>query len=129
MKYSLDVPGLIAASAYLGNLEPQASSDKTMSVFATTIDSKTKYGVSYGTCLITYEDDSGNQMQESVDLKIEIVEPVKVTDEEKKKEEEKAEEQETLSQWWISLLFGIAIIAMLTAIIIVAKFSRMMKMR
>lgn len=129
VKYSLDVPGLIAASAYLGNLEPQASSDKTMSVFATTIDSKTKYGVSYGTCLITYEDDSGNQMQESVDLKIEIVEPVKVTDEEKKKEEEKAEEQETLSQWWISLLFGIAIIAMLTAIIIVAKFSRMMKMR
>lgn len=129
VKYSVNIPGLIAASAYLGNLEPQKSADKTMSVFATTIDSKTKYGVSYGTCLITYEDDSGNQMQESVDLKIEILEPVKVTDEEKKKEEEKAEEQETLSQWWISLLFGIAIIAVLTSIIIVSKFSRMMKMR
>ncbi|HWP22273.1 MAG TPA: CARDB domain-containing protein [Candidatus Cryosericum sp.] len=129
VKCTLEVPGLIAASAYLGNLEPQQSSDKTMSVFATTIDSITKYGTSYGACVFTYEDAEGEQYQESVDVKIEILEPVKQTDEEKKKAEEEAKEQKALSQWWISLLFGLAIIAILTAVIIIAKFSRMMKMR
>ena len=54
---------------------------------------------------------------------------MKITDEEQEKLEEEAKEQETLSQWWVSLLFGIAIIAVLVAVIIVGKFSRMMKMR
>lgn len=129
VKCSLEVPGLIAASAYLGNLEPQKSSDKTMSVFATTIDSSTKYGTTYGACVFTYEDATGKQYQESVEVKIEILEPVKETDEEKVKAEEEAKEQKALSQWWISLLFGLAIIAVLTSIIIIARFSRMMKMR
>jgi hypothetical protein len=129
VKCTLEVPGLIAASAYLGNLEPQKSSDKTMSVFATTIDSNTKYGTTYGACVFTYEDAKGEQYQESVEVKIEILEPVKETDEEKEKAEEEAKEQKALSQWWISLLFGLAIIAVLTSIIIIARFSRMMKMR
>lgn len=129
VKCTLEVPGLIAASAYLGNLEPQKSSDKTMSVFATTIDSSTKYGTTYGACVFTYEDAKGEQYQESVEVKIEILEPVKVTDEEKVKAEEEAKEQKALSQWWISLLFGLAIIAVLTSIIIIARFSRMMKMK
>lgn len=129
VKCALEVPGLIAASAYLGNLEPQKSSDKTISVFATTIDNSTKYGTSYGACVFTYEDASGEQYQESVEVKIEILKPVKETDEEKEKTEEEAQEQKSLSQWWISLLFGLAIIAILTAIIIIAKFSRMMKMK
>ena len=129
VKCTLEVPGLIAASAYLGNLEPQKSSDKTMSIFATTIDSSTKYGTTYGACVFTYEDAKGEQFQESVEVKIEILEPVKETDEEKKKAEEEAKEQKALSQWWISLLFGLAIIAVLTSIIIIARFSRMMKMR
>ncbi len=129
VKCTLDVPGLIAASAYLGNLEPEQSSDKTMSIFATTIDSTTKYGTTYGSCEFTYEDADGEQFQENVELKIEILEPVKETDEEKEKAEKEAEEQKTLSQWWVSLLFGLAIIAILTSIIIIGKFSRMMKMR
>ncbi|MEA4913712.1 MAG: CARDB domain-containing protein [Christensenella sp.] len=129
VKCSLEVPGLIAASAYLGNLEPQKSSDKTMSVFATTIGSSAKYGTTYGACVFTYEDAKGEQYQESVEVKIEILEPVKETDEEKEKAEEEAKEQKSLSQWWISLLFGLAIIAVLTSIIIIARFSRMMKMR
>ena len=129
VKCTLEVQGLIAASAYLGNLEPQKSSDKTMSVFATTIDSSTKYGTAYGACVFTYEDATGEQFQESIEVKIEILEPVKETDEEKEKAKEEAKEQKALSQWWISLLFGLAIIAVLTSIIIIARFSRMMKMR
>ena len=67
--------------------------------------------------------------KEVVELKIEILEPPKQTDEEKLKEQEKAEEQETLSQWWVSLFFGFAIIAVLVAMIIVYKFARLARMR
>ncbi len=129
VKCTLEVPGLISASAYLGNLEPQESADKTMSVFATTIDSTTKYGTTYGACVFTYEDASGEQYQERVDAKIEIMEPVKETDEEKEEAEEEAQQQKSLSQWWISLLFGLAIIAVLASILIIGRFSKMMKMR
>ena len=80
-------------------------------------------------CELTYEDATGRAYWESMDLSMEILEPVKITDEEQEKLEEEAKEQETLSQWWVSLLFGIAIIAVLVAVIIVGKFSRMMKMR
>lgn len=129
VKCSLEVPGLIAASAYLGNLAPEETAEKSMAVFVTTIDSTTRYGTSYGYCLFSYEDADGIEYADMRELTIDILEPVKLTDEEKKEAEEKAEEQATLSQWWVSLLLGLAIIAILVAVIIVGKFSRMMKMR
>lgn len=129
VKCALDVPGLIAASAFLGNLPPQQSADKIMSVFATTIDSTSRYGTTFGSAVISYEDAEGIVYEERIELKIEILEPPKQTDEEKQKEQEKAEEQETLSQWWVSLFFGFAIIAVLVATIIVYKFARLARMR
>ena len=100
-----------------------------MEVFATTLSGTEKYGQTYGTCELRYEDAMGQEYWESIDLTMNILEPVKITDVEQEKLEEEAKEQETLSQWWVSLLFGIAIIAVLVAVIIVGKFSRMMKMR
>lgn len=129
VKCALDVPGLIAASAFLGNLSPQQSADKMMLVFATTIDSTTRYGTTFGSAIISYEDAEGIVYEERTELKMEILEPPKQTDEEKQKEQEKAEEQETLSQWWVSLFFGFAIIAVLVATIIVYKFARLARMR
>ena len=38
-------------------------------------------------------------------------------------------EQQTLSQWWISLLVAIAIIVILVAIIVIARFSRLLRMK
>jgi len=63
VKCTLEVPGFIAASAYLGKLEPQQSSDKTMPVFAATINSSTKNGASYSACVCTNEGVNGEQFQ------------------------------------------------------------------
>ena len=54
---------------------------------------------------------------------------VDITDEQKAAEEAKKQEQQTLSQWWVSLLIGIAIIAIIVSVIIVTKFTRAMKMK
>lgn len=129
VRFTLHVDGLIAATAYLGNLAPEESADKMMEIFATTLSGTEKYGQTYGMCELRYEDAMGQEYWESIDLTMNLLEPVKITDVEKEKLEEEAKEQETLSQWWVSLLFGIAIIAVLVAVIIVGKFSRMMKLR
>lgn len=129
VRCSLNCDGLISSSAFLGNLAPQESADKVMTVFVTTLSGSQKYGESYGSIEISYEDVNGEKHFESQSVKMTITEPVKITDEEKEREKQKAEEQQTLSQWWISLLVAIAIIIILIAVILIARFARILKMK
>ena len=129
IRCSLDCDGLICSSAFLGNLAPQESSDKAITVFVTTLSGSQKYGETYGNIEITYEDVNGEKQTEYQSVKMTITEPVKITDEEKEREKQKVEEQQTLSQWWISLLVAIAVIIILIAVILIARFARMMRMK
>ncbi len=58
-----------------------------------------------------------------------IKEPVKQTDEEKERERQKVEEQNLLSQWWVSVLIGIAVICILIAVLVISRFARMLRMK
>ena len=129
VRCALNCDGLICASAYLGNLDPQTSAEKTITVFATTLSNSEKYGTSYGSFEITYEDADGNPHYEGGSLRIQINEPEVKTDAEKERERQKVEEQQTLSKWWVSVLIGIAVICILIAAIVIAKFMRMLKMK
>lgn len=129
IRCSLDCDGLICSSAFLGNLAPQESSDKTITVFVTTLSGSQKYGETYGNIEITYEDVNGEKQNMYQDVRITISEPVKITDEEKVKQEQEQKEQQTLSQWWISLLVAIAVIIILIAVILIARFARMMRLK
>ena len=125
----LSVDGLICSSAYLGNIEPQDSATKELSVFVTTLQGSAKYGETWGNFQIYFEDENGEEQYLYQDLKSSIAEPVKITDEEKLRQEQEQKEQQTLSQWWISLLVAIAVIIILIAIIVIARFARIMKMK
>jgi hypothetical protein len=129
VRCSLECDGLICSSAFLGNLAPQESADKTMTVFVTTLSGSQKYGETYGSVRISYEDVNGEQHMEDQSVKMTIAEPQKITDEEKLKQEKEQKEQQTLSQWWISLLVAIAVIIILIAVILIARFARMMRMK
>ncbi len=129
IRCSLNCDGLICSSAFLGNLDPQQSADKTITVFVTTKSGTEKYGETYGSVEITFEDVNGERQSEYQDLRMKIAEPVKITDEEKAKQEKEQKEQQTLSQWWISLLVAIAVIVILLAIILIARFVRLMRMK
>ncbi len=129
IRCSLNCDGLICSSAFLGNLDPQESADKAITVFVTTKSGTEKYGETYGSVEITFEDVNGERQSEYQDLRMTIAEPVKVTDEEKAKQEQEQKEQQTLSQWWISLLVAIAVIIILIAIILIARFARVMRMK
>lgn len=123
----LNVDGLICSSAYLGNIAPQGEATKELSVFVTTLSGSQKYGDTWGSFELHYENENGEEQVLYQDLKGTILEPVKITDEEKERQEKEQKEQQTLSQWWISLLVAIAIIVILVAIIVMARFTRLMK--
>ena len=125
----LSVDGLICSSAYLGNIKPQDSVVKDLSIFVTTLSGGSKYGDTWGSFQLYYEDENGEQQSIYQELKCSILEPQKQTDEEKLKQEQEQKEQQTLSQWWISLLVAIAVIIILIAVILIARFARMMRMK
>lgn len=128
VRATLSVDGLVCASAYLGTIEAQGSAEKEMSIFATTLSGAQRYGESYGMLELVYQDESGEVFLLTQNLDITIEEPKPITDEEKEKQEQEQKEQQTLSQWWVSLLIAIAAILVLVALIVIAKFSRMLKM-
>ena len=125
----LSVDGLICSSTYLGNIKPQDSAVKELSIFVTTLSGSGKYGDTWGSFQLYYEDENGEQQSIYQELKCSILEPQKQTDEEKLKQEQEQKEQQTLSQWWISLLVAIAVIIILIAVIIIARFARVMKLK
>ena len=125
----LNVDGLIGSSAYLGNIEPQGEATKELSVFVTTLSGSQKYGDTWGSFELHYENENGEEQVLYQDLKGTIQEPKKITDEEKERKEKEQQEQQTLSQWWISLLVAIAIISILVAIIVTSRFSRLMQIQ
>ena len=125
----LSVDGLICSSAYLGNIKPQDSVVKDLSIFVTTLSGGSKYGDTWGSFQLYYEDENGEQQSIYQELKCSILEPQKQTDEEKLKQEQEQKEQQTLSQWWISLLVAIAVIIILIAVILIARFTRMLRMK
>ncbi len=125
----LNVDGLICSSAYLGSIAPQGEATKELPVFVTTLSGSQKYGDTWGSFELHYEDENGEEQILFQDLKGTILEPEKITDEEKERQEKEQKEQQTLSQWWISLLVAIAVIIILVAIIVIARFARMMQMR
>ena len=129
VRCTLKMDGLIAASAFLGTLEPQQSADKAISVFVTTLPGKEKYGMAYGELAISYEDMAGEEHTEYQQLRTTIQAPVEITDEEKLKQEKEQKEQQTLSQWWVSLLVSIAFILIILSVIVIAKFTRMLRMK
>ena len=129
VRCTLRMDGLIAASAFLGTLEPQQSADKAISVFVTTLAGKEKYGESYGELVVSYEDMAGQEHSEFQSLRTTVQAPVVQTDEEKAKQEKEQKEQQTLSQWWVSLLVSIAFILIVLSVIVIARFSRMLKMK
>lgn len=125
----ISVDGLICSSAYLGNINPQDSAIRDLSVFVTTLSGSKKYGDAWGSFELYYEDEDGEKHIEFQSLRCTINEPQKQTDAEKLKQEQEQKEQQTLSQWWISLLVAIAVIIILIAVIVIARFSRLLRMK
>ena len=121
------------SSVFLGDIQPGQAGYGEMKVFVGMLSMTEGYTESYGKTsaayTVTYTDDAGETHTAEQPLSTEIKQPViagEKTDAEKQAEEE---QKRAMSQWWISALAAFAVIAIIVAVIVVSKFTRMMKVR
>uniref|UniRef100_UPI004057289F COG1361 S-layer family protein n=1 Tax=Acetatifactor sp. TaxID=1872090 RepID=UPI004057289F len=113
------------SSVFFGDISPGESGNGEMEFYVGTLsmtDNTTNdYGKSNGTYTITYMDDNGEEHKEEMEFSTEIIQPIE--------DSEDVEEEQTVGQWWISVLVTFAIIAIVVSVIVVTKFSRVMRMK
>lgn len=121
------------SSVFLGDILPGEAGYGEMKVFIGMLSMTEGYTESYGNTtgryIITYTDDFGETHTVEQQVSTEIKQPV--IEGEKTEAEKKAEEEakRTAGQWWISVLVAFAIIAIIITVIIVSKFTRMMRIK
>ena len=121
------------SSVFLGDIQPGQAGYGEMKVFVGMLSMTEGYTESYGKTsavyTVTYTDDAGETHTVEQQLSTEIRQPVIAG--EKTEAERKAEEEQkrAMSQWWVSALVAFAIISIVVALIVVGKFTRMMKMK
>lgn len=121
------------SSVFLGDVLPGQAGNGEMKVFigmlSMTEGYSEDYGPTNGVYTITYTDDAGEEYKIDMQFSTEILKPVIEGEETEAEKQAKEEEQKTVGQWWITVLVGFAIISITVAVIVVGKFSRMMRMR
>ena len=126
---SLEGAGLFpSASVFLGDIEPGEGKTGEMKVFvgmlSMTEGYTDNYGKTTGIYTVSYQDSTGENKTETLELKTEIKQPVISPS-----PTPDPTLQQAQSQWWITALVGFAIIAVIVAVTVVSKFARELKMR
>ena len=123
VRIELSAPGLIPSeTAFIGNMEAGTAMPGEMNVFVGTKDMSEgyegddKYGLTNGTITLIYEDADGQEYTNETEFSTNINEPVITAS-----NNEVEDEPEKASQWWISILIGVVVIAGLAAYIIIRK--------
>ena len=116
------------SSVFLGDIAPGEAGSGELKIFAGML-SMTEgytqdYGATHGVYTITYYDDADVLYTVSVDFSTEIKQPVIETNTDEDKEKEKP-----VVQWWVAVLVGFAVIAILVTVIVMTKVARAIKMR
>lgn len=125
--FSLSVPGLLPLNGvFFGNIPPGESGAGEVEIYAGTLSvtggQEQNFGASFGSYSITYTDEEGEEHVIKENISTQILEPPAGTEEETGK-------QDMAAQWWLSILIALAVIAVLVSVIIVNRFSRMIRMK
>jgi len=123
VRLELSAPGLIPSeTAFIGNMEPGSATAGEMNVFvgmksmSEGYEGDEKYGYTNGLITLIYEDESGQEYTEEIEIATLINEPVIIPT-----STEPEEEPEKAGQWWISIIIGAVVIAGLATYLIVRK--------
>lgn len=123
VRCQIAAPGLIpSGTAFIGNMEAGMVMQGEMDVFVGTknmtegYEGEDKYGYTSGTITLIYEDETGQEYSQSIDIATSINPPVIAP-----ASAEPAEEPDKASQWWISLIIGGALIAVLAGVLIARR--------
>ena len=127
---TIEGAGLFPVSTvFLGDIAPSQAGYGEMKVFIGMLSMSEGYSESYGKTsgryTVTYYDDAGRAYTAEQTFSTEIKQPVIEAD----KSQVEKEAAKPVIQWWVAAMVGLAAIAIIVAVIIISKFSRMLKMR
>lgn len=131
----IDAAGLLPeGSAFVGNMDAGTSGTAELYVFVGTLtmsqgeegnvqtdNDAEKYGYTSGAITISYEDEFGNPYTQEIPFDMQIEPPVISAS----APEDEEEPVDTASQWWISVIIGLGLIAAVTAALVVRRKRRM----
>ena len=121
------------SSVFLGDIPPGEAGYGEMKVFIGMLSMTEGYTESYGpttgTYTISYQDDQGVSYAEETQVSTEIKQPVIEGEKTEAEKAAEAEARQAASQWWISVLVAFAVIAIIVAVIVVTRFTRMMRIK
>jgi hypothetical protein len=123
VRCELAAPGLIPSeTAFIGNMDPGMAKKADMDVFVGMksmtegYEGEEKYGYTNGKITLKYEDGNGQEYTDEIEISTMInppvISPASATQEEK---------PETASQWWISLIVGGVVIAVLAIVLVMRR--------
>lgn len=115
------------SSVFLGDILPGEAGYGELKIFVGMLSMTEGYSQSYGQTvgryIISYYDDADEEYTVSLEFTTEIKAPVIETDTAPK------EDPAPVVQWWVAVLVGFAAIAILVTAFVLARFTRMMKMK
>lgn len=113
------------SSVFLGDVLPGNAGNGEMKVFigmlSMTEGYTDSYGKTSGVYTISYQDDAGESYAIDLDCSTEIKKPVI--------EGEDEDKEDPAAQWWMSMIIGLAVIAIMVTVIIVSRFTRLLKLK
>ena len=124
---TISVPGLYpTTSSFFGDVPPGQSTRGEMKIHVGTLSLsgvlEGDYGKTKGVVTIIYHDENGEEHKAEADISTEIMPPAA--------EEANIQiEEKTVGQWWISVLVTFAIISIMVASMIVARFTRLLRIK
>ena len=124
----LDMDGCYGSSVYIGEVAAGTTGYAEMKVFIGTLSQGSLYGGTFGSLNITYKEADGSEYTDTTELRTTITEP-QSDDENKTDTDEEQPVLQPVSQWYVSVIVGIAVIAIAVAVIIVVSYQRKLRIK
>ncbi len=124
----LEMDGCYGSSVYIGEVQAGTTGYVEMKVFIGTLSQGSLYGSTYGELHITYKEADGSEYTDTTELRTTIIEPVKDEDAIAANAEATPQVQ-PVSQWYVSVIVGVAVIAIAVAVIMIASYERKLKLK
>ena len=124
----LEMDGCYGSSVYIGEVQAGTTGYAEMKVFVGTLSQGSLYGGTFGELHITYKEADGSEYTDTTELRTTITEPQTENDNQQYDDEERPALQ-PVSQWYVSVIVGIAVIAIAVAVIIVVSYQRKLRLK
>jgi len=124
----LEMDGCYGSSVYIGEVQAGTTGYAEMKVFIGTLSQGSLYGGTFGNLNITYKEADGSEYTDTTELRTTITEPVK-EDDAVAANAEAAPQLQPVSQWYVSVIVGIAVIAIAVALIMIMSYQRKLRLK